>query len=103
MMTVSVVVCSQLFKNLVLLLSISVIEVQFEVTEFHASEEEGAKTITFTIDKQIPVATHFILCMMTYEQYDGEYPELKAKYPALNPTALFNKYDQAECKFSVKS
>ena len=36
---------------------------------------------------------------MTYEQYDDEYTELKAKYPDLNPTALPNEYDEAERKF----
>ena len=83
------------------MLSFSVIEVQFGLTEFHASEEEKGKNVTFIIANTIAVPTHLLVRVMTYEQYDIEYPELKAKYPALNPTALPNEYDQAECKFFI--
>ena len=79
-------------------MSISVIEVQFGTPEFHASEEEKKNEITLIIANSIAVRTHLLVHIMTYKQYDNEYPELKAKYPALNPTALPNEYDQAECK-----
>ena len=81
------------------MLPTSVIKVQFGLIEFHASEEEKEKTVTFTIDNQITAPIHLIVRLMTYKQYDDEYPHLKAKYPALNPTALPDEYDQAECKF----
>ena len=64
-------------------------------------EEEKAKNITFTISNRSPVPTHLIVRVMTYKQYDDEYPELKAKYPELYPFALSDEYDQAECKFSI--
>ena len=101
MMTVSVAIILPIVLKLCLLLSISVIEVQFGVIEFEAEEEEGAATITFSIDNVIPVATHFIVHLMRYEEYDAKYLKLKEEYPALNPTALPNEYDRAECKFLI--
>ena len=83
------------------MLPTSVIQVQFGLTEFHASEEGKGRSVTFIISNKIPGSAHLIVRIMTYKQYDDEYPQLKAKYPDLNPTALPNEYDQAEGQFQL--
>ena len=80
---------------------IPVILVEFLLNEFHVEEEQGVKTINFTIKEAIPADTHFIVHAMTYKQYDDQYLQLKAKYPDIKPFSLLDEYDQAECKFLI--
>ena len=87
--------------NKVFLLSISVIHVEFEVTEYRLNENQENLTITFKVNKRIPAATHFFLRPMRYEEYDDKYPELLVKYPNLKPYSLHDEYDQAECKYHI--
>ena len=56
-------------------------------------------SVSLTIANAIADDTHLIVRLMTYKQYDDEYPQLKAKYDELNPTVLSNEYDQAEREF----
>ena len=88
-------------QSYLFLLSISVIQVQFWVTEFSSVEEQRATNITFVIDNEIATPTHFLVHTMTYKAYDMAYPALKAKYPDLQPIALNDEYDQAERKFLI--
>ena len=81
------------------ILSIPVIELQFEVSQFSADESDTKKEIQFNINHPIIVDTHFFVLAMTYQHFDDEYEALNSSYPGLKPYALNNEYDQAECKF----
>ena len=65
-------------------------------------ESDGQKKIHFVVDNQISVETHCIVSAMTYQEYDNQYADLRAKYPGLEPFTLYNEYDQAECKPALR-
>ena len=84
-------------------MSISVITVQFQETEYAVDESVREKQVHFIITNPIIVDTHFLVLAQTYQQFDEQYEALNTRYPGLDPFTLNDEYDQAERKHMYTS